>query len=250
MFNKTYDSGYHSFAAVYDRLTCNIDYRSRAKYFDRILQKMGVKEGILLDLACGTGKLARIFCEMGYSVIGVDKSSEMLSIAALSSPHIPFLCQDICSLDLYGTVTAAICALDGLNHLLTAAQFIAACQRVFLFLEPGGIFIFDVNTVYKHEKILKNHTFVYEDRDVYLVWKNTLLARHVVQMDLDIFTQERKSGLFKREREVFAERAYDANQIIHILKKVGFTDICLYKADTFSRPKQNTQRIVFCSRRP
>ena len=164
-------NGYEVFAQYYDTLTQNIDYRKRALYFDFLLQKYGVKpNGLVLDLACGTGSLSEELDSLGYDVIGVDNSPDMLSIAMNkkfeSGKNILYICQDMRSLNLYGNVDAAICALDSINHLESIDDVKKVFKRVHLFCEPKGLFIFDINTEFKHKYILGEHTFIYDAEDV------------------------------------------------------------------------------------
>ena len=167
---------YSYFAGVYDELTGNISYKERAAYFHAIIEKYRTKGPILLDLACGTGSLSVELSRLGYDVIGVDNSPEMLSVAQQkrceSGEDILFLCQDMTALDLYGTIDATVCALDSINHVTDPKAVRKIFQNVSLFTIPGGLFIFDVNTPYKHRSVLGNNTFVYDCSDVYCVWRS------------------------------------------------------------------------------
>ena len=136
-------SAYGCFADVYDTLTSNIDYKELAGYYDRIITSHGGKRGILLDLACGTGSMSMQLSALGYDVIGVDLSTEMLSVAK-EKPHknIEYLCQDMCELELYGTAKAMISVCDSINYLLEEDEIIWTLQSVNRYLEPGGDFYF------------------------------------------------------------------------------------------------------------
>ena len=162
---------YQAFASYYDRLIGNeVDYRARARYFDALIRRYAdtPEQNLLLDLACGTGSLSVELSAIGYDVIGVDASAEMLAEAAAKGRgKILFLCQAFDTLDLYGTVGAVVCALDSLNHITDAAALEAAFARVALFTAPGGVFVFDVNTPYKHREILADNTFVYDLGDLF-----------------------------------------------------------------------------------
>ena len=155
-------SAYGCFADVYDTLTSNIDYKELAGYYDRIITSHGGKRGILLDLACGTGSMSMQFSALGYDVIGVDLSTEMLSVAK-EKPHknIEYLCQDMCELDMYGTIDVTVCVLDSINHLDSKEDILRCFKSVSLFCDPKGLFVFDINTVRKHRKVLADNTFVY-----------------------------------------------------------------------------------------
>ena len=168
--------GYADFAAFYDRLTDDVGYPQRADYIAELLMEHGMKKGIVLDLACGTGSLTLELSKRGYEMIGVDASPDMLCAAqekcAKAGAEVLFLCQPMEALDLYGTVNAAVCTLDSLNHITDPDTLREVLRRVSLFLEPGGLFVFDVNTPYKHREVLGNHTFVYDLEGLYCVWQN------------------------------------------------------------------------------
>ena len=157
---------YGQFAEVYDLLTSDIDYKARAQGFDRLILAHGGFHGILLDLGCGTGTLTEELAALGYDAIGVDNSPDMLWKAQekkmASGRDITYICQEMTELDLYGTIDAVVSALDSLNHLTDYGDFCAAIARAALFLHPDGVFVFDLNTPYKHQKILANNTFVYD----------------------------------------------------------------------------------------
>ena len=151
-------SNYNFFSYYYDKLTQNVNYQKRAQYFQKVIEKyLGEEKCILLDLACGTGSLSEEFAKMGYDVIGVDYSEEMLNIALDkkfdSGLNIQYLCQDMRNIDMFGTVKVTVCALDSINHLSSLEDIKKVFEKVSLFTEPGGIYIFDINTKYKHKKI-------------------------------------------------------------------------------------------------
>lgn len=241
---------YHAFAAYYDRLMEQVDYRRRAQYFNAILkQHLGaVEKPILLDLACGTGSLSVELSRLGYDVIGVDGSADMLSEAApKGTESVLWLCQDFCSLDLYGTVDAAVCALDSLNHLTDEAALETAIGRVALFTAPGGVFVFDVNTPYKHREVLGQNTFVYDLGDLYCVWQNTTDETLLTEITLDFFVRE--ESLYARDGESFCERGYEHETLAGILDRAGFELLAVYAGDTFEPVGETTQRAVYVARR-
>ncbi len=245
-------SGYRAFSRVYDLLTDDIFYPQRAAYFDRLLLSYGKPvRGILLDLACGTGSLSEEMAKLGWDVIGCDASEEMLSFAMekkqKSKQSILYLHQTMEQLDLYGTVDAVVCALDGLNHIVTKQGLARALSRVSLFLAPDGAFVFDVNTPYKHREILANNTFVYDYDSVYLVWKNTLQDEDIIEMDLDLF--ERQGDVYRRENERFSERAYDLEVWRELLRGAGLSLQAVFAADTQNPPTAQTERLVLVAKK-
>ncbi len=246
--------GYSVFARYYDDLTANIDYRKRAEYFHAIIQKFKTtKENILLDLACGTGSISEEMARLGYDVIGVDYSEEMLGIAIEkkfdSGLNIQYLCQDMCTIDMFGTVDVTICALDSINHLSSAEDVKKVFQRVSLFAEPEGLFIFDVNTLYKHREILADNTFTYETDNVYCIWENTLNRNtDEVKINLEFFELE-PNGLYSRSSECFTEKAYSTELLDEMLCDCGFEILAKYGDDSFAPPVDTTKRIVYVARK-
>lgn len=245
-------SRYGSFAEYYDSLTSNVDYRKTAEYVSDILNENGINKGILLDLACGTGTMSLIMAQKGYDVIGVDNSPEMLGEArekALEAGEdILFLCQDMCSIDLYGTVDCTVCLLDSLNHLENKEELLEAFKRVSLFTVPGGLFVFDVNTEYKHKYVLGDNTFVYENDDVYCVWQNEYDDESkTVEIFLDFFQEE--NGLYRRSSEYFAERAFSDSDIRNLLSEAGFTDIKAYGELKKTAPSDTEERVFYVARK-
>lgn len=255
-------SGYHnSFAETYDMLTTNIPYDQRGEYFHALFQTFGIpttssteiddRRPILLDLACGTGSLSEIMATLGYNVIGVDGSPEMLAQAMdkkYESGHdILYLCQDMRQLDLYGTIDGAICALDSLNHLTSIRDVQNVLARVSLFLTPGGLFLFDVNTLYKHEKILSGNTFVYDTDDVFCVWQNSPCQNGTVEITLDFF-QPGEEDLYTRETEVFSETAYSHEELLNCISQAGLELLACYAGDSLEPPSPTSERMVYVTR--
>lgn len=246
-------TGYSTFARYYDNLTANIDYVKRAEYFHEIIKRYKNTEGsILLDLACGTGSISEEMAKIGYDVIGVDYSDEMLGIALNkkfdSGLNILYLCQDMRKLDLYGSMDVTICALDSINHLNSLADVKKVFENVALFSEPQGLFIFDINTLYKHRNILANNTFTYETDNVFCVWENTLVEdTDEVKMNLEFFELE-ENGLYSRTSDSFSEKAYSEESIEELLRECGFELLAKFGDDTFSPPACNSQRIVYAAR--
>lgn len=245
---------YGVFSEFYDALTANVSYDTVAQVLSSLLTRYGKSRGLLLDLACGTGSVSVRLAKKGYEVIGVDLSPEMLSEAQnkaySAGQNILFLCQDMTKLDLYGTVDAAVCTLDGLCHLPDEESVFAALQKVSLFMNPGGVFLFDVNSVYKHRAVLGNNTFVYDTDDVYCVWQNTLLSDGVtVQMDLDFFEPTSDEGDYVRQSERFTERAYPRETLENLLKKAGFTVLDVFDGYSEKPAHDTSERLLFAVRK-
>ncbi len=246
-------SGYNVFARYYDELTANIDYRKRAEYFNAIVKKFKTTENnILLDLACGTGSISEEMAKLGYDVIGVDNSQEMLGIAIekkfSSGLNIQYLCQDMRNIDMFGTIDITVCALDSINHLSCIDDVRKVFEKVSLFSEYNGLFIFDVNTLYKHRKILADNTFTYETDNVYCIWENSLNKdTDEVRMNLEFFELE-ENGLYSRSSDCFSEKAYSEETIEKLLAETNFEIIGKYGDDTFESPSETSQRIIYTAR--
>lgn len=242
-------SGYTDFASFYDRLTGDVGYPQRAGYLAGLLSENGVEKGTVLDLACGTGSLTLELARRGYEMIGVDASPDMLCVARekcmQAGADVLFLCQAMEALDLYGTVNAAVCTLDSLNHITDPDTLREVFRRVSLFLEAGGLFIFDVNTPYKHREILGDNTFVYDLDGLYCVWQNAYDAQDdTVDILLDFF-EEGQDGSYTRSGEQFAERAYSHETLCALLDDVSLSLIGCYEEMMRTPPQKDTQRAVY-----
>lgn len=243
---------YGSFAYVYDRLTENVDYKSYAAYIKRLFESYGKNISSVLDVACGTGSLTMELSKLGYEMIGADMSPDMLMQAEEKkfdeNLDILYLCQSAEELDLYGTVQGAVCTLDSINHITDEDNVIKAFEKISLFMEKDGIFIFDLNTEYKHREVLGDNTFVYDLDDVYCVWQNEFeeekLLTHIY---LDIFREE--NGAYERFSEDFDERAYSHEKVLKWLEFSGFELADFFEEFTEEKPKENTERIVYVARK-
>lgn len=242
---------YSEFAYSYDILMQNVDYEKRADYIYSLFEKFDRAPTLMLDLACGTGEFSNRFANKGVSVIGVDISYDMLSVAREKSAEqqndILYLCQNAAELDLYGTVDGAICCLDSLNHITDYGDFCNAIARVSLFLEKDRLFIFDLNTEYKHSCVLGNNTFVIDTNDVYCVWQNEYQGNNTVEINLDFFTRE--DNVYLRTGESFCERAYTSAEIENALNKAGLKTEAIYEEMTQNEPCDTTQRVVYVTRK-
>lgn len=244
---------YSSFAAVYDELTVNVDYKERAAYIMKILADFSVENGLLLDLACGTGSLSVEFAKNGFDVIGTDASPDMLceaqNKALQAGENILFLCQKMQETDLYGTVRAVVCSLDSLNHLSDISEMCETFSRLKNFVDDGGIMVFDVNTLYKHREILANNTFVYDEKNVYCVWQNSLCSDNSsVAINLDFFVKD-SDGSYERFSESFKETFFSDIEITQAAQTAGFNVLKRYAEGGFDAPQSDTQRIYYVFRR-
>lgn len=242
-------NGYSAFAQYYDALTENVTYALRAEYLLGLFRRFGCEPKLMLDLACGTGSMAAEFAARGVEVIAVDASPDMLCEAREKVDGLPvlLLCQEMTELDLYGTVDSAICTLDSINHLTEERDVCRALKQVSLFLEPGGIFIFDVNTLYKHREVLGNNTFVYDLPEVYCVWQCSCGENDTVAVELDFF--EPDGERYIRSQESFYERAYSPEQLEKWIVDAGMETLAVYEEMSERPVGEKTQRAVYIVRK-
>lgn len=248
-------SGYTDFAAYYDLLQeCSgTDYFKIADYYEKLLNNNGVNGGILLDLACGTGNLSRHFSSKGYDVISVDASVDMLNVAIKNpSPEnsaIQYLCQDMTELDMFGTIDVCICTLDSLNHLTDSEELNLCFEKISLFMNSGGIFAFDVNTINKHMNILAGNTFVYNLEGFFFVWQNFYDAGepNIIDVGLDFFVHE--NGVYRRSSDFFSECAFELFEIEELLKLNGFEVIACYDFLSFEEGNEDSEKVTFVARK-
>lgn len=243
---------YSSFASVYDRLMQDASYSERADYIISLFARYGKVPSLLLDAACGTGSISVLMAQKGIETIGVDLSPEMLSVAgdkaAAAGADVLFLCQNLKDLDLYGTVDGCICTLDSINHITDIRTLRSAFKKIALFSEPGSLFIFDVNTPYKHRRILGNNTFVIEEDDLYCVWSNCFSPKGMVtDISLDFFVCD--GDLYRRTSEEFRERAYSPSQLRKLLAEAGFEVLDILDDMSYNAPSSKSQRNVYVCRR-
>lgn len=236
---------YERFADVYDILNQNAEYERRAGYVLGIFEKFDKIPSLMLDLACGTGSFTEQFLRRGIDVIGVDQSEDMLMRAREKCSAL-FICQKASELELFGTVDGAVCMLDSVNHITDYDELLASFKRVHLFLEPGRLFVFDVNTAYKHQNILGDNAFNFDCPDFFAAWQNerTEYGTHIY---IDIF--RKKGGLYERFSEDFYERAYSGAEIEDLLKKSGFELLAVYDDLSLRPPAEKSERLYYVARR-
>ncbi len=243
---------YSDFAFVYNELMWDVDYKKRTSYIMSLFEKYGAKPTLLLDLACGTGSFSNEFANLGVEVIGVDMSEEMLSVARETSAEmgtdVLFLCQKAEELDLYGTVDGAVCCMDSLNHITSYKDFCKAIEKVSLFLEKDKLFIFDVNTEYKHKEVLGDNIFVIDREDVYCVWANEYSPKNnMVNISLDFFVKE--DEVYNRYYEEFSERAYSFEEIEKALQKAGLKIVNVFDDMTENAIHAQSERAIFITKK-
>ncbi len=244
-------NAYKALAASYDRLTNDVDYEATVAFYREILEKEKIHPRTAVDLACGTGSITAILANQGLGVVGVDMSEEMLTVAQDKCQDIlpmpTFVCQKLQVLHLPKGVDLAVCALDSLDYILDPADCQKAISRAYKALNPGGIFIFDVNTPQKLRN-MDGQVFLDEDDDVFCVWRGEFdVQTNICSYGMDLF--RRKGNLWERSFEEHQEYAYSQQQLTDFLKKAGFTSIRVYGDRRMDAPSESDQRIYFSARK-
>ena len=242
---------YRAFAEFYDCFTSDVGYDVRSGYLLNLFLKFDKKPALLLDIGCGTGGFSFALADRGIEVIGIDPSAEMLSLARekdCEGPKPLFLQQSAESLDLYGTVDGAVACLDTLNHIVKKAELARSLARISLFLEPGCLFIFDVNTLYKHKKVLSHRTFSYDNGEKLCIWKNSRCSKNgTVKMKLKLY--QNTDGGYWYDTDRHAERAYSAEEWQQLLTEAGFQIEAVYADGTTDPPTETTERVYYVTRK-
>lgn len=242
---------YKDLAVSYDRLTNDIDYDAVVEFYDQILRHEKISPRTAVDLACGTGSVAIRFAKRGLRVTAVDMSEEMLTVASqkvagLENPP-RFVCQPLQMLRLPRGVDLAVCALDSLDYITDPAECAQAIKQVYKALNPGGIFIFDVNTPEKL-RAMDGEVFLDEDDDVYCVWRGEFDGKtNICSYGMDLF--QRNGDLWRRSFEEHREYAYSESQLRTYLQEAGFTHVEVYADREFCAPGPGEQRIYFKARK-
>ena len=244
-------NAYQELAVSYDRLTNDVDYPGVVAFYREILKREGATPRTAVDLACGTGSVALLLAKQGLEVTAVDLSEQMLAVAsekAMELPHPPvFVCQSLQELRLPRAVDLAVCALDSLDYILDPKDCQEAIRRAYRALNPGGVFIFDVNTPEKL-RAMDGQVFLDEDDDVYCVWRGEFDEKtNICSYGMDLF--QREGERWQRSFEEHQEYAYSQAQLTAYLKQAGFTGIEVYADRKFAAPGPGEQRIYFKARK-
>lgn len=242
---------YTSFAQVYDLFMDNVPYDQWCGYITELLREYGIQDGLVLELGCGTGVLTRKLAAKGYDMIGVDYSEDMLEIAMdhrQEGEDILYLLQDMREFELYGTVRAAVSICDSMNYIVEYQDLVQVMKLVNNYLDPGGIFIFDLNTPYKYEEILGENTFAENRPEGSFIWENYYDGETGInEYDLTLFVRE-KEGLYRKFEETHYQRAYELEQVRRAVKEAGMEFVAAYDAGTHKPVRQDSQRIYVIAR--
>ena len=271
-------NAYDALAYVYDELMDNIPYTEWCEVLDKMIREYGVskpvikendpdeesevsqqsllesEKNLVVDLGCGTGTLTNLMYKKGYDMIGIDSSPAMLEVAQSKRDdkgyEILYINQDMRDLDLYSTVGTVYSVCDSVNYLLEDEEVVRTFKLVRKFLYPGGLFMFDFNTVYKYEKVLGDTTIAENREDCAFIWENFYDDdTHINEYDLSIFIEQDEPGLFKRFTENHFQRGYTLGQMLVFLQKAGFKAILVRDSDTKEEPEYDSQRIFVVARK-
>lgn len=242
---------YESFAAVYDAFMNDVPYGDWSRYLTDILRREGIRDGLVLDLGCGTGAMTRLLDRAGYDMIGVDSSAEMLEIAMdkkEAGQDILYLLQDMREFELYGTVRAVISVCDSVNYITDESDLLQVFRLVNNYLDPGGIFVFDLKTVYSYRDLMGDSVFA-ENREMgSYIWENSYYEEERInEYDLTLFIRE-EDGKYGKFTETHYQKAYEPERVKELLRAAGMKPEAVYDGFTMDPPRPDSERLCFVAR--
>lgn len=242
---------YGDFAQVYDVFMQDVPYQEWAKHIEEVWKKYNIAPKLIAELGCGTGALTNYFAAKKIDVIGIDNSDQMLSIAKEKTTNLGldvlYLLQDMQEFELYGTVDSIYSACDSINYILEDGELLQTFKLVNNYLEPGGIFIFDINTQYKYEEILADNTFAYNIKEASYIWENYYEEDEQINEYLvTFFVQE--DGRYSKFQELHHERMYTLETITMLLEKAGMGIEGVFDGYTFNPVREDSDRITIIAR--
>ena len=243
---------YTSFAQVYDTFMDNIPYKEGCDYLCRLLAEYGITDGLLTELGCGTGTLTELLANRGFDMIGIDNSEEMLAEAmekrAESGHDILYLLQDMQDFELYGTVRAVVSVCDSMNYLTDEEDLEYLFALVNNYLDPGGLFIFDMNTIHKYRDVIGDTTIAEDREDGSFIWENSYDQENNLNVyELALFLP-REDGLYEKCEEEHVQRAYSIETIKSMIRKAGMELVAIYDAYTHKQGDENCERLTFIAK--
>ena len=245
---------YSSFAQVYDMFMDNVPYEEWSRYLIGLLKEYGIEDGLVADLGCGTGKITRLLSDAGYDMIGVDNAAEMLEIAREiqedeERDDIWYLLQDMRELELSGEVNAMVSICDSMNYILEEEDLKEVFLRVKEYLQTGGIFIFDMNTLHKYRDMI-GETTIAENRDEgSFIWDNYFYEDEMVnEYELTLFIRE-ENGLFRKYEETHYQKAYELDTVKRLIEEAGLKFVTAYDAFTREPVNRDSERMYIIARK-
>jgi SAM-dependent methyltransferase len=242
---------YTNFAYIYDKLMYDVDYKKWADYIEKVFAKNGIKPSLVLDLGCGTGNFTMEMARRGYEMIGIDISADMLSCAKSKAENekldILYLNQDMTQFELYGTVDAIVCMMDSVNYITSKNDVKRLFKLVNNYLNPAGLFIFDINTYYKFDKTLDKNVFYDVGEEITYIWENSFDKRRgICEFDLTFFVKE--GEYYNRYEEIHFERAYTHPEITDFIEYSEMKLVSIYDELSFKTPGADSVRNFFVCR--
>lgn len=242
---------YTDFASVYDKFMDETPYEQWSNNVKNVLSEYGIQDGLVLELGCGTGSMTELLAKMGYDMIGVDYSAEMLNIAsakkAESGLDILYLNQDMREFELYGTVRAVVSVCDSVNYLLEKEELEECFRLVNNYLDPKGVFFFDFNTRYKYETVIGDTVIAENREDCSFIWENYFDTDEMInEYDLTIFVREGEDDdMYRKFEETHFQRGYTLEEMKECIEKSGMVFIKAFDADTLGEVTATSER-VYC----
>ncbi len=243
---------YTGFAGVYDLFMKEIPYGKWYESVKKILESYGIEDGLVLELGCGTGTFTELLARGGYDMIGIDSSADMLEIAMekkeKSGSDILYLQQDMREFELYGTVRAVVSVCDSMNYIGTEEELRQVFSLVNNYLDPGGIFLFDLKTPYYFREVMGDCVLAENQEEGSYIWENYYYEEEQVnEYDLTLFVRE-PSGLFQKYQETHYQKAYETENVFRLLKEAGLVPLTVCDAETKDTPEADSERIYIIAR--
>ncbi|MDE7311454.1 MAG: class I SAM-dependent methyltransferase [Eubacterium sp.] len=240
---------YTGFAEVYDLFMEDVPYEAWRDFLSGVLRREGIADGLVCELGCGTGRMTRLLAGCGYDMIGIDLSQEMLSIAReKESEGILYLEQDMREFELYGTVRAVVSVCDSMNYVLEEEDMLKVFCLVNNYLDPGGIFLFDLNTEYKFRELMGTQVFCEHHERGTLVWENYYDEETKVnEYALTIFSRQ-EQGLYRKYEELHYERSYGLERVICLLEQAGLEFVCACDGEDHGAVRKDSERIYILAK--
>lgn len=244
---------YEGFANVYDHMMNHIPYEEWFEKLREYLKNHGITEGRICELGCGTGIMTEKFAKAGFSMIGIDKSVDMLALAREkqeeSGSGILYLNQSMETMELDAPVDAIISVCDSVNYLLQEEAMTSLFSRVKQYLKPGGYFIFDLKTAYCYRNIIGNQTWVEQDEEISYIWENYFYEdQDINEYMLTIFKKQPDSELYERMDEAHYQRAYTIDRLRELLEENGLKMVESFDEDMKNLPHENSERIYIVAK--
>lgn len=238
---------YTDFASVYDTFMDETPYEQWAIYLKDLLAEYQCEKGLILELGCGTGTMTQLLAQSGYDMIGLDNSVEMLNLAKQkmenNNSDILYLMQDMREFELYGTVKAVFSVCDSINYIVDQEDLLKVFRLVNNYLDPSGIFIFDINTNYKYRDVIGDTVIAENRENCSFIWENSYEEEtNINEYDLTIFVEE-ENGLYHKFSETHYQRGYELTTMKMLIEKSGLRFVTAYDAFTRNAPHQQSERI-------